>query len=890
MTEPCYIETLKNLLSTDNYRALVKQELHEQQQKIFDQFNPNQPVDPLLQQRSQLIDDTLSTYWDHVLGDQAQFGALLAIGGYGRQEMFPHSDVDILILLTQEPLTPNQTQLLETFTSTLWDFGLKPGQSIRTLTECATLAKSDQSVMTSIIESRLITGNSALLEQLNNQTATDLMWPSTQFFDAKLKERAQRHHKFYDTAYNLEPNIKEGPGGLRDIQTFNWVFNRHYQQKHSQSLIDLDYLSPTEYQELIADTQMLWRIRYALHCLTGKDENRLLFDFQRELADQFGFEAAGNNAIEQFMRLYFNTVVGLERLNEVLLQLLQERVINIQNEPPELLNNNFQISNGYIEAVDIDLFTRSPKALLEIFLLCQQNTQIKGIRAKTIRLIQNSLHLIDDKFRAQQESRNLFMAILKQPEGTTHQLRRMNRYGLLAAYLPCFKNIVARMQYDLFHIYTVDEHTLFVIRNMRRFALNKHNHEVPFCNDIFLLIPRPEVLYLAGLFHDIAKGLGGDHSVNGQEIAREFCLGHSISESDTALIVWLVRHHLIMSTTAQQKDISNPEVVHAFAEQVGTHERLNHLYLLTVADIRATNPTLWNSWKDSLLKELYISTHAALEQGLENPIAQQDRIKDTQNEAKNNLINKGVRLESIEKAWKYLDNNYFIKYSADEIVWHTLGIISIDSDNHNLPLVLLRPQTLRGSAEVFIFTKDTGPIFSLCTDILDQLGLSILDARITTAKNEYVLNSFHILEQSGEPINNLIKEINLSAQISQRLQNKNYKGRDNINRLSRQAKYFPIKPQVNFHPDPKKQHTILEIISTDNPGLLAKIGHIFQNNDIVLHNAKISTIGGRVEDWFYITDPEHQCINDLKKLDRLKDDLLTGLTNDLTAHTSLLTH
>ena len=890
MTEPCYIETLKNLLRRENYPTLVKQELHKQQQKTFDQFNPNQSVDPLLQQRSQLIDDTLSTYWDHVLGDQAQLGALLAIGGYGRQEMFPHSDVDILILLTEDPLSPNQTRLLETFTSTLWDFGLKPGQSIRTLTECTTLAKSDQSVMTSIIESRLITGNSALLEQLNHQTATDRMWPSTQFFDAKLKERAQRHHKFYDTAYNLEPNIKEGPGGLRDIQTFNWVFNRHYQQKHSQSLIELNYLSPAEYQELIADTQILWRIRYALHCLTGKDENRLLFDFQRELADQFGFEASGNNAIEQFMQLYFKTVVGLERLNEVLLQLLQERVINIQNEPPELLNNDFQISNGYIEAVDSDLFNRSPKALLEVFLLCQQNTQIKGIRAKTIRLIQNNLHLIDDEFRAQQECRNLFMAILKQPEGTTQQLRRMNRYGLLAAYLPCFKNIVARMQYDLFHIYTVDEHTLFVIRNMRRFALNKHNDEVPFCNDIFLLIPRPEVLYLAGLFHDIAKGLGGDHSVNGQEIAREFCRDHTISESDTALIVWLVRHHLIMSTTAQQKDISDPEVVHAFAEQVGTHERLNHLYLLTVADIRATNPTLWNSWKDSLLKELYLSTHAALEQGLENPIAQQDRIKDTQNEAKNNLINKGARLESIEKAWEYLDNNYFIKYSADEIVWHTLGIISIDSDNHNLPLVLLRPQTLRGSAEVFIFTKDTGPIFSLCADILDQLGLSILDARITTAKNEYVLNSFHVLEQSGEPINNLINEINLSAQISHRLQNKNYKGRDNINRLSRQGKYFPIKPQVSFHPDPKKQYTILEIISTDNPGLLAKIGHIFQNNDIVLHNAKISTIGGRVEDWFYITDPEHQCINDLKKLDRLKDDLLTGLTDELAARTSLLTH
>jgi [protein-PII] uridylyltransferase len=889
MTTLSYPETLKNLVSTDSATALVKQQLHSQQQTIFAQFDPNQPVDSLLQQRSQLIDDTLSAYWEHILGDHFQLAALLAIGGYGRQEMFPHSDVDILILLTQEALTPTQTHLLEKFTSTLWDIGLKPGQSIRTLKECAALADEDQSVMTSIIESRLITGNNALLEQLSNQTATDIMWSSTQYFNAKLKERAQRHNKFYDTAYNLEPNIKEGPGGLRDIQTFNWVFNRHYQQKSPHPLIDLNYLSDTEYQELIADTQILWRIRYALHRLTHKDENRLLFDFQRELAEQFGFEAPGNGAIEQFMQLYFKTVVGLERLNEVLLQLFQERVINTQDDRPELLNDDFHISRGYIEAIDSNLFNRSPQALLEVFLLCQQNGQIKGISTKTIRLIQKNLHLIDDEFRAQKESRHLFMEILKQPEGTTHQLRRMNRYGLLAAYLPCFKNIVSRMQYDLFHIYTVDEHTLFVIRNLRRFALNKHNHEVPFCNDIFLLIPKPEVLYLAGLFHDIAKGKGGDHSVVGQDIAQQFCRDHALPNHDTALIVWLVRHHLIMSTTAQHKDISDPEIIHTFAKQVGTQERLNHLYLLTVADIRATNPTLWNAWKNSLLKELYLSTHAVLEHGLENPVVQKDHIKNTQNEAKNDLILKGIPLKTIEKAWEHLNDNYFIKHSADEIIWHTLGIASIDSNNNNLPLVLLRPQTLRGSAEVFIFTKDDGPIFSVCTDILDQLGLSILDARISTTQNEYVLNSFHVLEQSGEPINNLIKEINLSAQIRNRLLNKNHKGRGNIHRLSRQARYFPIRTQVIFHHDPKKQHTILELISTDDPGLLSKVGRVFQENNIALHNAKISTIGGRVEDRFYITDLEHNSINDQKKLDHLKNDLLTCLAKDMTAHSSVLT-
>ena len=889
MTLETPLETFQKLFEKDNPVALIKQQLEQQQHAIFTQFNPAYPVDTLLKQRSRLIDDALSACWNHFLGEQSHLGALLAVGGYGRQEMFPYSDVDILILIDQQALTPTQTQLLEKFSSFLWDIGLKPGQSIRTIKECITLAKNDQSVMTSITEVRLITGNSTFLEQLNNQTTPDTMWSAAQFFNAKLEERAQRHNKFHDTAYNLEPNIKEGPGGLRDIQTFIWVFNRHYQQNSPHPLIDLNYLSDAEHQELIADTQVLWRIRYALHCLTNKNENRLLFDFQRELAEQFGFKAPRNGAIEQFMQFYFKTVVGLERLNEVLLKLFQERVINNPDDRPERLTEDFQITHGYIDAINDNLFNRSPQALLEVFLLCQQNAQCKGISAKTIRLIQKNLHLIDDEFRSHKESRRLFMEILKQPEGTTHQLRRMNRYGLLAAYLPCFKNIVSRMQYDLFHIHTVDEHTLFVIRNLRRFALNKHNHEVPFCNDIFLLIQKPEVLYLAGFFHDIAKGREGDHSIVGQDIAQQFCHDHGLPEHDTALIVWLVRHHLIMSTTAQHKDISDPNIIHTFAEQVGTQERLNHLYLLTVADIRATNPTLWNSWKDSLLKELYLATNTALENGLKNPIKQKDHIEQTRNEAKNALVSKGIPTRIIEQCWAHLDDNYFIKYSADEIIWHTIGIASIDNNDTNLPLVLLRPQTLRGSAEVFIFTQDDGPIFSLCTDILDQLGLSILDARITTTQNQYALNSFHVLRQSGQPINSLIKEINLSSQIRKRLVNKNAKGRENILRFSRQAKYFPIKTQVIFHNDPKKQHTILELISTDSPGLLAKVGQVFQDHHIILHNAKISTIGGRVEDRFYITDLNHNSIHDQERRTQLKNDLLTLLTQDTTTHRAAAT-
>ncbi|MGR9100751.1 MAG: [protein-PII] uridylyltransferase, partial [Gammaproteobacteria bacterium] len=791
MNIPPPVSNLTELFDAKDRISLFKQLIQQQDTELKQKFDPDKPVDSLIVERSDFIDRILTACWDHFVGEPTRRPALIAVGGYGRRELFPFSDVDLLILLDDDHPTEHQEQLAG-FSRFLWDIGLKPGQSVRTISECVRTAAADQTIMTSLLEARLIVGDLELFEEMKKRTASDRIWPSDEFFAAKIEEQRLRYEKFHDTAYNLEPNIKEGPGGLRDMQVIAWVFKRHYDSSTLKELVKYEFLPESEYLELVSAQQTLWRIRYALHVLTGRGENRLIFDYQRELAELFGFEDRENDqAVEQFMRHYYKTIVGLERLNEMLLQLFNEKFI-LTPDKSDIIPINFKFNSigGYLEAVSDDIFVKHPLALFEVFLLIQQITRLKGIRASTIRLIKNNLYLIDDAFRSNKDARRLFMEILRQPRGITHQLRRMNRYGILAAYLPSFANIVARMQYDLFHVYTVDEHTLFVVRNLRRFALDKHNNEFPFCNDIFMLIAKPEVLYLAGLFHDIAKGRGGDHSVLGEEIARQFCIDHEISEHDTKLIAWLVRHHLVMSMTAQRKDISDPEVIHEFASFVGNIERLNYLYLLTVADIRATNPSLWNSWKDSLLKELYISTHTALRRGLENPIGQSVRINEVKAETRHELAKLGVPETTVEKAWQHINNDYFLRYSSDEAVWHTIGIASCSEEE--FPLVLLRPQTQRGSAEIFIYTKDVGPIFSLCTDILDQLGLTILDARIITTEDQYVLNSFQVLEQSGDPINDLRKETHICSALRERLLNQNVKGQSNIRRQSRQAKHFPI--------------------------------------------------------------------------------------------------
>ena len=862
-----------NKENLQHFKHLIKLKDKELEQK----FDPQQSVRDLLIQKSDFLDEILITSWRHFLGKNADKLCLIAVGGYGRREQFPHSDIDLVILLDSSNISDYQ-ELLTNFLTFLWDIGLKPGQSVRTIEECVAAAVEDQTIMTSIMENRLIVGNEAMYQKLRSEITPDKIWPSDQFFAAKMLEQQLRYAKYHDTAYNLEPNIKEGPGGLRDMQVITWVFKRQYDSKTLRELIQYGFLPEAEYDQLISALHVLWRIRYALHLLTGRSEDRLIFDYQRDLARQFGFGSENqkfNEDVEQFMQFYFKTIFELQRLNEMLLQLFQERFVVGDTTLYEPLNEHFVVINHYIEAKDESVFERQPLALLEIFLILQKNARLKGIRATTIRTIRKSLYLIDDNFRKNKAANHLFMEIFRQSRGITSELRRMNRYGILAAYLPSFANIVARMQYDLFHIYTVDEHTLFVIRNLRRFSLEQHQLELPFCNDVFALINKQEILFIAALFHDIAKGRNGDHSAIGEEIAKDFCRQHDFSAHDIKLVTWLVRNHLVMSMTAQRKDISDSDVIHEFAQKVGSIEYLNHLYLLTVADIRATNPELWNAWKDSLLKELYSATYSALSRGLQNPLALKDRILEHKKEATDELIGLGFTESALEKLWRNVSDDYFIRYTTDEIVWHSTTIASaIETD---FPLVIMRSKTLRGSAEIFVYTKNVGAVFSLSTATLDQLGLTILNARIMTTNDDYVLNTFQVLEQSGEPINESYRINHICNALRNNLLHQDVKEHRNIHRLSRQAKHFPIPTNIQFHTDPVNKQTILELIATDRSGLLSQVGRVFNDQAINLHSARITTIGSRVEDMFYITDLQLQPLSDPIKQEQLREELLYAL-------------
>lgn len=832
-------------------------------------------VKALVRAHARLIDELLVRAWRQYIPCGSSLG-LIAVGGYGRGELHPHSDIDVLILAPEDSREASR-EGIEGFLLFLWDMGLEVGHSVRSIEDCVEQASQDITVATNLMESRLLAGPEDAYEEMRRQTGRDRIWPSRSFFEAKWQEQVERHHKYHDTGYNLEPNVKESPGGLRDIQMIGWVAKRHFGAATLGDLVDHGFLTEAEFAALDEGQTFLWKVRYGLHSLTGRREDRLLFDHQRALARQFGYQDTdGKLAVEQFMRDYYRTVMELSQLNDLLLQLFQEEILYPGDlEQPTALNKRFQVRKGFIEATGPQVFRRYPFALLEVFVLLAQHPEIKGVRAETIRAIRARRHLIDDKFRSDLRNRSLFMELLRQPRGITHELRRMNRYGILGAYLPVFGKVIGQMQHDLFHVYTVDEHTLFVIRNLRRFSVPEFQHEFPRCSRLINEIPKPEILYIAALFHDIAKGRDGDHSELGAIEVEAFCRSHGLSEYDTGLAAWLVRNHLIMSTTAQRKDISEPEVIHDFATQVGNQNRLNYLYLLTVADIRATSPTVWNSWKDALLAELYESTRQALRRGLANPIGQQELIQATQEEALHLLQGEGFVEEAVRGFWERLGNEYFLRYSAGEIAWHTQVIL--DHDPAAGPLILIRENSERGGTEIFIYTLIGAHQFTSTTAALDQLGLNIVDARIVSSTDGHTLDSYIVLEESGEPIQNRYRLQEIEDALLQRISHPEAAPRHIHRHIARQLKHFAIPTQVQFQDDPYNPRTIMEVVTWDRPGLLSQIAGAFANCGVRLQNAKIATFGERVEDIFFITDEHNQPLSDEKQRACLRETIIKAL-------------
>ncbi|MEX0916067.1 MAG: [protein-PII] uridylyltransferase, partial [Wenzhouxiangellaceae bacterium] len=655
----------------------------------------------LVQARAWVIEQLVLTAWRGLVGEDSGL-ELISVGGFGRGELHPHSDADLLILCPDDAERPDDA--LENFVRALWDADLHPGHGVRTVVECIEQAASDVGVATNLMESRLIDGSGALYARMREATDAPAVWPADEFFAAKSQEQQQRHDQFEDTVYNLEPDIKNGPGGLRDIQMVGWVAQRHFGTTTLHGLVEHDFLSEREHEELVKARNRLWEIRWALHEISGRAEERLLFDYQRKLAATFGFEAPDDNsAVEAFMQRYYRTVMHVERLNEQMLQIFEEELLSgRQHLPSATIDENFHLRHGYLELIDEQGFVRQPDLLLRIFLVLADNPHIRGVRASTIRLIREHLYLIDREFREDRENLDLFLALLRREHRVYAQLERMNRYGVLAALIPAFGHITGRMQFDLFHVYTVDQHILFVIRNLRRIANGRNAEQFANAIEIFQRIERPEVLYLAALFHDIAKGRHGDHSELGAADARAFVNALDMPDEDRDLVCWLVENHLLMSMTAQRRDISDPAVVNEFARTVGTMRRLEHLFVLTVADIAATRPKLWNSWKDSLLRELFVATEEQFRAGPDEIHDKPELASELRAEAVAILAEQGWAADAVESRLARLPVESVVRLDADQLAWSAGQVLG----NATIPLVACRNLAQKGITEVFVFADD----------------------------------------------------------------------------------------------------------------------------------------------------------------------------------------
>jgi len=839
-----HIAALRDFLRT----AAVKADA-----RLAEHFWAGEDVVQLVHARAWFVEQLLLLAWKKLV-PYLDGVSLVAVGGYGRGELHPFSDIDLLILLADDLDDRLPKAEIEAFVQLLWDAGFYLGHSVRTAAECAEDAAADVVTTTTFMESRLLAGSRELLGTMLEATSPERIWSGKAFFEAKFEEQQQRHARYHETAYNLEPNIKEGPGGLRDIQMISWVTRRHFGARTLHGLVEHEFINEREHRDLVGGQRSLWRIRYALHLLAGRAEDRLLFDFQRQIAERFGFtDTETTLAVEQFMQLYYRTVMRLERLNESLLQRFQEELATDREPTPRRLGDDFQVRNGYLEPAADTLFVMRPAALMELFVLLARDEGLRGVTAATIRSIREHLYLVDDAFRESEEVNGYFLDLLRQSEGVYTQLQRMNRYGLLAAYIPVFGTIVGRMQYDLFHVYTVDQHTLFVVRNLRRFAYGKYRERFPHARHVFKRIAKPELLYLAAIFHDVAKGRGGDHSELGAIDAEAFCARLDIEPTERDMVVWLVRYHLLMSQTAQRKDLSDPVNIQRFAEQVGNTRYLDHLYLLTVADIAGTSPKLWNNWKNKLLWDLYLAAGDALRRGLENPIKRATRIRETRAAALSRLLRRAVDPERVNALWETLPEHAFWRLSPDQLEWTTETVLQQPAAGQHIALRGVQPH---GVSELLVCVPDHDGLFAAITSVLDEMALDVMSARVLTTRDGRSYDLFQLMDQHGDVINDVDAEelvTRLRAATSEE------RPRAPVRRkMPRRLRHFTSAPEVRFSDDPDESGTVLHLRCNDQPGLLSRVAAAIYQQNVQVHNARIATFGERVEDTFLVSDCDHR--------------------------------
>ncbi|MEM1230507.1 MAG: [protein-PII] uridylyltransferase [Pseudomonadota bacterium] len=835
----------------------------------------------LIEARTAFMDALLLELWDASIDTDEL--ALYALGGYGRGELLPHSDLDLLIVGRRPD---RHAAAIETFLLKLYDLHQDVGQSVRALKEVRTAAAGDITIATALFERRPLRTTEAIDRKLNEALQHKRLWPAEAFYHAKLDEQRKRHATYADTEYGLEPNVKESPGGLRDLHTAMWVCARQFGTSDPDALEELGVLTSQEREWLLAGRRYLLWVRWGLHLLCGRKEERLQFEHQRGLAERLGYvDTTARRGVERYMQQYYRHVLTLRELNDILLQFFDETIVRRRSRNRVIpINERFQLRDDYIEACADDVFQRRPSALMEIFVLLAGRRDVAGVRASTIRAIREALPLIDDDFRNDPDNTGLFLDLLRAPYTLVSQLTRMRRYGVLQRYIPEYGRVIGQMQHDLFHVYTVDAHTMQIIRNMRRFRYRSAEKEFPVAAHCVRNIAKVELLYIAGLYHDIGKGRGGDHSALGARDAGAFCTRHGLSRSDTELVVWLVDAHLLMSSTAQRKDIYDPDVIHEFARQVKSERRLNYLYALTVADINATNPTLWNSWRATLLRQLYSETRRALRRGLESPLDREDALTETRSWAMERLGQQGLNVAEVHRVWDIFGEDFFLRHTPREIADLTARV-----HGHDLaagPLILVRDMGQQlsegGATQIYIHMQDQPEIFAATTITLDQFSLSVFEANLSTGASGECFNRFVVLDDDG---NRVAASKALWREVRERLEtalaDPGAVRRRSQQRLPRRAKQLARPTSVSVRTSAQAETTEITIAASDRPGLLSDIASLLAEQQLSVVAARIMTLGERAEDTFEVTGADGQPLRDQQRLYELENHLRQELDRSL---------
>ncbi len=834
------------------WAAASRASLAQADARLAEQFDQGDSVDRLVALRAAAVDALIRDTWARCVPGEAGL-VLFAIGGYGRSELFPQSDIDLLVLADDDAQQAHRDALAR-FLALLWDAGLQASQAVRSPAQC-TEAATDQTVLTAMMEWRALVVDDAAQNALKSAIAPDRVWPAGEFFRAKVQEQAQRHARFGDTSDNLEPNLKDGPGGLRDIQTLRWMAQRLLGSGNLESMLAFGQIGAVEFDTLERERKALSRLRFGLHLVAKRREERLRFDYQKLLAARLGHtDEADNLAVEQMMQGFYRSAGRVLRINDRLLQRFEEQ---LEGEgDADALDAHFELRRGYVAVRERDWLQQGVAQVFELFGMWAAHPESRGLHSMTAWALAETLNRIPAYTEAEPALRQQFLQLLRGPQ-PVKVLERMARLGVLGRWIPAFAQVSGRMQFDLFHVYTVDQHTLAVLRNLALFANATADERFSTAHTVWPSLRKPELLLLAGLFHDIGKGRGGDHSELGAVDAREFCLAHGLSEADTALIEWLVRKHLLMSVTAQKQDITDPEVIHRFAGEVADRQRLDHLYLLTCADIAGTSPKLWNAWKDRLLADLHTATRFALRRGLEHPVAADERIVENQAIARSLLIEYGFDDAAVDALFARMPRENFLRSRPDQIVWQATALHGRADGGVVAHARLLRGRG--GGYEVFVHTSDRDGLFAAIVITLDRLGLAIQQARALDGLQAMIFDTFHVLPSDPQHAPSVeYIEMSLQRALS-----------GDLDRLlpsrrtqPRHLKHFRIAPRIGLEPAADGARTRMSLICTDRPGLLADVTHVLRQQQVRVHDARIATFGERAEDLFLIANAQDAPLDD----------------------------